>query len=74
MNATRPQDGAGSRRDGPPLARHAPSGDSEIREATSVGAFSLYVCKTCGLIYDESKGDEDSSLAAGTRFADIPED
>ena len=39
-----------------------------------MGAFFLYICKACGLIFDESKGDEDSSLAAGTRFADIPED
>lgn len=36
--------------------------------------WALYICKACGLIYDESKGDEDSDLAAGTRFADIPED
>ena len=43
-------------------------------ESRSVGAYSLYICKACGLIYDESKGDEDSGLAAGTRFADIPED
>ena len=38
------------------------------------GAWALYICKACGLIYDESKGDEDSGLAAGTRFADIPGD
>ena len=37
-------------------------------------AWALYICKACGLIYDESKGDEDSGLAAGTRFADIPDD
>ena len=36
--------------------------------------WELYICKACGLIYDESKGDEDSGLAAGTRFADIPDD
>jgi len=40
--------------------------------ATAVWA--LYICRACGLIYDESKGDEDSGLAAGTRFADIPDD
>lgn len=40
----------------------------------STAAWALYICKACGLIYDESKGDEDSGLAAGTRFADIPED
>ena len=37
-------------------------------------AWALYICKACGLIYDEAKGDEDSGLAAGTRFADIPDD
>ena len=36
--------------------------------------WELYICKACGLIYDESKGDEDSGLLAGTRFADIPND
>ena len=36
-------------------------------------AWARYICRACGLIYDESQGDEDSGLAAGTRFADIPE-
>ena len=35
---------------------------------------TLYICRACGLIYDEAKGDEDSGLAPGTRFADIPDD
>jgi len=33
-----------------------------------------YICRACGLIYDEAKGDEDSGLAPGTRFEDIPGD
>ena len=33
-----------------------------------------FICRVCGLIYDEAKGDADSGLAAGTRFEDIPED
>ncbi len=33
-----------------------------------------YLCRVCGLIYDEAQGDADSGLAPGTRFADIPED
>lgn len=37
-------------------------------------AWALFICRACGLIYDEKKGDEDSGLAPGTRFADIPED
>lgn len=36
--------------------------------------WQLFICKACGLIYDEEKGDADSGLAAGTRFADIPDD
>lgn len=35
---------------------------------------ALFICRACGLIYDEAKGDPDSGLAAGTRFADIPDD
>ena len=37
-------------------------------------AFRRFVCRACGVIYDESKGDPDSGLAAGTRFEDIPPD
>ncbi|MES2402144.1 MAG: FAD-dependent oxidoreductase [Pseudomonadota bacterium] len=39
-----------------------------------VKAWELFICRACGLIYDEEKGDADSGLAAGTRFADIPDD
>ena len=33
-----------------------------------------YECSTCGYIYDEAKGDPDSGVAPGTKFADLPED
>lgn len=33
-----------------------------------------YICRACGLIYDEALGDPDSGLVAGTRFEDIPDD
>jgi rubredoxin-NAD+ reductase len=36
--------------------------------------FQRWLCEACGLIYDESRGDPDSGLEAGTRFEDIPED
>jgi len=36
--------------------------------------YQKYICKTCGLIYDEAIGDPDSGLAPGTRFEDIPDD
>ena len=45
-----------------------------VREAAGAGETSLYICRACGLIYDEAKGDADSGLAPGTRFADIPDD
>ncbi|NOR39065.1 MAG: rubredoxin [Candidatus Thorarchaeota archaeon] len=31
-------------------------------------------CLVCGWVYDEDKGDEDSGIAAGTKFEDLPED
>ncbi len=34
----------------------------------------LYICRACGFVYDESKGDPDSGLAPGTRYEDIPDD
>ncbi len=45
-----------------------------MSDATSAGTMSKFICRACGLIYDEAKGDEDSGLAPGTRFADIPDD
>ena len=33
-----------------------------------------FICRACGLIYDEATGDADSGLVAGTRFDDIPDD
>ncbi|WP_430231390.1 FAD-dependent oxidoreductase [Paraburkholderia tropica] len=33
-----------------------------------------FLCRACGLVYDEELGDEDSGLAPGTRFEDIPDD
>ncbi len=33
-----------------------------------------FICRVCGLVYDERTGDADSGLAAGTRWDDIPDD
>jgi rubredoxin---NAD+ reductase len=35
--------------------------------------FKKYKCVVCDWIYDEAKGDPDSGLKPGTKFADIPE-
>lgn len=31
-------------------------------------------CLVCGWVYDEDKGDEDSGIAASTKFEDLPDD
>lgn len=31
-------------------------------------------CQACGYIYDPAEGDVDNGVAAGTAFADLPED
>lgn len=33
-----------------------------------------YVCVVCGYVYDPAAGDEDSGIAPGTAFEDLPED
>ncbi len=33
-----------------------------------------YICTVCGYIYDEVTGDPDNGIAAGTTWADVPED
>jgi rubredoxin len=33
-----------------------------------------YVCKICGYEYDEAVGEESQNVAAGTKWADVPED
>ena len=42
--------------------------------ANATVAWAIFICRACGLLYDEAKGDEDSGLAPGTRFSDIPDD
>jgi len=36
--------------------------------------FKSYKCSVCGFIYSEAEGMPDEGVAAGTRWADIPED
>lgn len=33
-----------------------------------------FVCTVCGYVYDEAAGDPDNGIAAGTAFADLPDD
>jgi rubredoxin len=33
-----------------------------------------YVCTVCGYVYDEAAGEPDNSIAAGTKWGDLPDD
>jgi rubredoxin len=35
---------------------------------------TVFRCPECGYSYDESLGDDHEGYAAGTRFADLPDD
>lgn len=47
---------------------------SMLEPLDGLGPWKQYLCRACGLIYDEGEGDPDSGLPPGTRFTDIPED
>ena len=45
-----------------------------LEPSDGLGPWQRFLCRACGLIYDEGEGDPDSGLPPGTRFADIPDD
>jgi rubredoxin len=40
----------------------------------STPTFKTYVCIVCGFVYDEAEGRLEDGIAAGTAWADVPED
>lgn len=48
--------------------------DAQGNPTDGKGAWRQFLCRACGWIYDEAKGDPDGGLPAGTRFEDIPDD
>ena len=58
---------------GPPQAGPNPTTGGLAGRGADI-SWRQFICKACGLIYDEAKGDADSGLAPGTRFDDIPDD
>jgi rubredoxin len=41
---------------------------------TEAATKQLYVCTSCGFIYDPDEGDPDGGIPPGTAFEDIPSD
>jgi rubredoxin len=49
------------------------SRDNLLR-ALEAATKQLWVCTSCGFIYDPDEGDPDGGVPPGTPFADIPDD
>ncbi len=47
---------------------------SGVELALDLPPYLSFICDACGYIYNEADGDMDGGLAAGTRYADIPDD
>lgn len=45
-----------------------------MNTVTAAAPWRQFICRACGLVYDEQAGDPDSGLVPGTRFDDIPDD
>ncbi len=45
-----------------------------INQKQVINPMKKYKCEVCGYIYDESKGDPDGDIPAGTKWEDLPED
>lgn len=45
-----------------------------VAKKTGEGTIDKYKCTVCGWIYDPAKGDPDGGIAAGTPFAELPDD
>ena len=46
----------------------------EAKRYLELKQMEKWVCDVCGYIYDPEIGDPDNGIAAGTAFADLPED
>jgi rubredoxin len=54
-----------------PRESNAPAKAQAARQS---GDFKAYQCLLCAVIYDEAEGMPEHGIAAGTRWADVPED
>jgi rubredoxin len=48
------------------------AGDDNLRAVTTQTA-QLWICTSCGFIYDPAEGDPDGGIPPGTNFDDIPD-
>jgi rubredoxin len=48
--------------------------EANARESGRYAGAKKYQCIVCGFVYDESLGDAEHGIAAGTRWEDVPAD
>ncbi len=51
---------------------HTPD-DNLPAMSTDTAAKQLWICSSCGFIYDPDEGDPDGGIPSGTNFDDIPD-
>jgi protein-export membrane protein SecD len=56
------------------FARIYRTDDTDEKVTLPYALTEVYVCSTCGYIYDPDKGDPDSGIEPGTPFEELPED
>jgi rubredoxin len=53
---------------------HLPAGTALSSRDVEATTKQLWVCTSCGFIYDPDEGDPDGGVPPGTAFDDIPDD
>lgn len=48
--------------------------DNKLQIKKEDNKMKKYQCSVCGYVYDPAIGDQDSGIAPGTSFEDIPDD
>ncbi|CAB3806024.1 Anaerobic nitric oxide reductase flavorubredoxin [Paraburkholderia caffeinitolerans] len=57
-----------------PACKTASNPNEKVCVVSEVIEYKSWVCLICGWVYNEEDGLPDEGIAAGTRFADIPDD
>lgn len=60
-----------------PRPRRTPASPAtlpQIVTETAQETAQMWICTSCGFLYDPAEGDPDGGVPPGTAFADIPDD
>ena len=57
-----------------PARATAPGRPLPSRRVSTTAEQTLWICESCGFVYDPAEGDPDGGVPAGTPFEEIPDD